>query len=184
MDRVVQDVEVLENSVGEVLGDNKMVRLVRTTVGALTIPICFTIAVDNVAIGAGDDDVGTRDDDRVEVAVLGVSKGGFTSKHDRGTSLEGREVDGAGGWSRDGRQDDVGARVYSRGYIGIRSDGASSATGCKGDRSSASDTGSFADRSSGGSSAGRRSKSRSVGRNSGKAGTSGNLGVGRGRNIR
>lgn len=71
----VFDVEIGDLRVVDFLDDEEVIRLVLSTVGALTIPVSRTITLDDMTIGTGDDDVGTGNDDGVEVIVVCIAKG-------------------------------------------------------------------------------------------------------------
>lgn len=74
VDRPVLDVEIGDLGVVDLLDDEEVVGLVLSTIGALAVPVSRTIALDDMAFGAGDGDVGTGNDDGVEVIVVGIAK--------------------------------------------------------------------------------------------------------------
>lgn len=49
-------------------------RLVLSTVGALSIPVSGTIALDNVTLSTSDGDIVARDDNGVEIIVVSISE--------------------------------------------------------------------------------------------------------------
>jgi hypothetical protein len=49
--------------------------LVLTSIGTLAIPIGLSIAINHMAFGTGNGDIGARNDNWIEVVVIGVAKG-------------------------------------------------------------------------------------------------------------
>lgn len=53
---------------------NRLYSLVLTTVGALSIPVVCSIAINNVAVSTSDGVIGTGNDDRIEVRIESSAK--------------------------------------------------------------------------------------------------------------